>query len=698
LIVGKVYRVRSDKKAAKDDFVRLVDDTGEVYLFHVDRFEVVPRMTHSQRRTMIHLLWRMPAIIVAAWLFPGTLYGEPPKEGAPPAGIRTDQQGDPLPPGAVARMGAVRFRHTGEVSSLAFFPSGKVLASTSGGAVHLWEVPTGELLATMGQNEGYHRSIHLAISPDGGLLASMNFDNTVGIFDLNTRKELRTFPAEGTFVEFSPDGAVLGAGDRLMDMTSNKEIRKLAGQFWAFSPDSKMLLCASTDPESPGRRLITLREVATDKVVAKRHASDNFVFEFPTFFADSKKIAVGRGEAGIEILDSLNAKGSVAWDVRGQRIASLGFSPDGKRLVSAGDRKLIALDAGTGKILYEIDGRGEIGPHAFAFSRDGKTLAAGWGPEIRLADAATGMPLPRAAGPAGLIHALAFSPSGDTLVTGAEDGSVFVWETATGKPLRELKGHVKQISAVAFSPDGKVVATAGWEANLNVWDPAAGTILREFRQEIASCLAFAPDGKTLAAGYWDKKIRLLDITDGKLLRIIDDHRGRLETIAFSRDGKMLAAASEDVSRGFMSTRHSLRLWDASTGREAVPLTGHQGLVHALAFSPDGKTLATIQLASSKPEIRLWDTVNGKLIRRWEVQPHGLRTCLAFLPDGKTLVSVDSHAVRIWDVSSGKERSSFKSSQPFIWQMTVSADGKRVATAGGDGTVLVWDLAYFGVGK
>jgi WD40 repeat protein len=337
---------------------------------------------------------------------------------------------------------------------------------------------------------------------------------------------------------------------------------------------------------------------------------------------DGQTLGVTCGAAGPE--DQI-------WDVKtgklrlvlgaggGVQLWSLSFSRDGKTLVSSGNDSMVRLwDAATGRnrrvIALEADSRTQPA----TLSPDGKMIAAGEGPLVRLFDATTAKPLFDLKGHTSVVRALAFSPDGKQLVSASgnrvnprekglaesEPGEAIVWDLATRKARFACKRHGLGTYAVAWSPDGKRIATAGparlstfgvkvdADRAVNLWDARTGKQVEEFpvrARDGVTGLSFSLDGKYLLADGF-----LLDARTGKELR-----RFHGSAFAFSKDGKALAA----VGGG------AIEVWSPDTGKRFawhVP----KGAPHfnAVAFHPDGKSVA---VAGSDGVIWMWDIVAGK---------------------------------------------------------------------------------------
>jgi WD40 repeat protein len=281
---------------------------------------------------------------------------------------------------------------------------------------------------------------------------------------------------------------------------------------------------------------------------------------------------------------------------------------------------------------------------------------------------------------------------------------VQLWDVATGRE-HTLQGHAFSVTALAFAPDGKTLASAtgswlpdGAPGEIKLWDVATG----KERATLAKlpimilALAFAPDGKTLASS--SKTVKLWDVGTGKEKRELP---GGGWSLAFAPDGKTLAVGGgvlEDNTPG------AVTLWDLTTGKERATLPGHTGAVSCVAFTPDGRTLAS---ADTKGTVMLWDVATAK--ERVTIPNPGhsfFLQSLVVTPYGKTVIATlmgkDDLELKEWDVAGGKERATYPgklngfpvglSGDGTVVLLGIPAEGARMEgnAISGKGTLELWE--------
>lgn len=293
----------------------------------------------------------------------------------------------------------------------------------------------------------------------------------------------------------------------------------------------------------------------------------------------------------------------------------------------------------------------------------------------------------------------AFSPDGQMIAAGSEDGTLKIWNVSSVqkagaehlKAVRRggrwyfpniaapnletatLKGHSKGISSVAFSPDGKCIVSGSSDATVRVWDAETGEALRTLtgHSRDVSSVAFSPDGNVIASGSLDGALKIWQV-GGTRSVVFAGHSDSVVGVSFSPEGERIASCSWDGT---------VKVWDAGNGRETLTLKGHSSLVLGVSFSSDGARIAS---CGGDKIVKVWDAQSGEEITALSGHQNQVN-CVAFSPDCSQLLSgADKGSLRLWDLKTYKDRLIFNGTD--VWGADFSPDGRHVVADGGT----IWD--------
>jgi len=466
-----------------------------------------------------------------------------------------------------------------------FRPDGNRLA-TAGDVARVWNWRTGEEGARLVGHKGIVHSA--AFSKDGRRLVTASEDGTAKVWDTAGR-ELLTLTGHSDQVmmaRFNPAGNIiatcgLDGTAKLWDSDSGKLLFNLTGHTatvvdLAFSPDGKQLATAGADST------IRLWDVQTGKALQTIRGSGQL---WAVAYIDQSRIAFGGREHNITIFNTSDGKpmfvlaGNVA-----QTLSKL--STDGKLLATAGeDGRVQIWDVPSQRLRFSL-GLNEDHVNALAFSPDATALAVGGSKGLLVLSTESGKEL-RSFPSQSSVSSLTFGRDGKLLAAGATDGTATI-HNLQKKPDLVFKS-TSVISSIAISPDMKYLATGNSEGLLELWDLATQAPVAQVPvHEAVAALAFSPDGKWIGAGgfgldptakIWRFPLHPLD----NPVQILRGHDSYISGIAFSTDGTRIATSSWD---------RTVRLWDASSGKNELTLSGSGVRLFGVSFSPQGDLLRT----------------------------------------------------------------------------------------------------------
>ena len=594
-----------------------------------------------------------------------------------------DALGDPVPAGAVQRLGTLRLRFRGGVTDHCYLPDGRALVLI-GTKVQTWDM-------TAGKRQAEHTvcdvgPVGMMLRPDNKALLFADSAGNVREWDLLEHRELRCWA------------------------TNQKGLNAAR-----YSPDAeRVLTCGRLPPtvkewdRKTGRELIAIKGGLAYSGTA-------------VYAADGKTAWAGGGcEHTLEHYDLTTGKRlATLW--KDYCIYTMTLSADGERLLVGSRHNGTEWRLADGKMLGKFTGHhGHAVPsiaycrdpdHILTGSRDGsirrwnrhrpKQYVARWWPHQ------------------GHVKRMRVSPDGEWVLSYG-DNMLIETSVTDGSPRIRWDRHSGGVTCVAFVPLSGHVVSGSIDTTLRVWDVATGKTVHviEGAKLGAFCVAVSPDGQRVAAGCKDGRVREFALADGKVLRELAGHRGWVRAVAYTGDGQRLLSSADDGSIAIGSTASdepaarlqghrggvlavavsrdgktavsggrdcTVRIWDLASAKQTHCIDAHRGWANAVALTPDGKRALS---GGRDGRVVMWDVASGK--RLAEMNHGAWVKAVACTPDGRSAWSGgdDGKIVR-WDLRTGRKLRTSSGHEGPVLGLAVSSDGKRVASASADTTLLVW---------
>ncbi|KKD06417.1 WD-40 repeat-containing protein [Streptomyces sp. WM6386] len=598
---------------------------------------------------------------------------------------------------------------TEPVDAIALSPDGKTLAiSSRDGKMRIWNLPAGRLRDTFTAFDSSHEGSQAAVfSPDGGILAVATSGGTgarVTLWDPAGGRKIRNFPVPDGSVRglaFSPDGRTVAASSpravRVWDMATGRTRHSLTShpdpQAVGFGPGGRTVAAASPNEG------VWVWDVTTGRTRTSRDGQ--ITGSEVALSPDGQTYALVRTDGSVQLRET--ATGVVRHTIKDVPIGSHGmaFAPDGRTLALQGPGDTVRLwdtASGTARttVTVGLHGRGAM---SVALSADGRTLftSSNASPTIRVHRLSADHPRTTLPGRSGTyVTDMQFSRDGRTVTTVRQQplgrGSVQLWDARTGEPEAApapdtdlaVRGQQPPVTgsrpvAVGFSPTGRALAASAVNRRvIEVRDVATGSLRQSRAVGAVLTAVFSPDGTRLAIVGEKGSVRIWHLSTGELRTVHTSHGQPVRTMAFSPDGHTLAVV--DIETG----GDRITLFDAATGRTQRTIDPGPRSLLILAFSPDGHTLATA--SGSSGLVKTWDTRTGRLEDTFSVSTEV--SSLAFTPDARTLAASTARGVQLWDLATSQSRITLPARSPGA--VAFSPDGGTLAIGTG-GSVGLWNV-------
>lgn len=702
---------------------------------------------------------------------PQPAHSQPPKQ-------MVDALGDPLPEGAVARLGTIRLRHAGR-DLLGFAADGKSLLFHAPGAIHWMDVDSGKwgkavrykkgpALPSAGRGNGNT----VLLSHDATLLVVYDEQEaSILIVDIDTGKERKRFKSAEVFknqanlfqarFDLSRDNKVLlayaegvnGVPLAWLDLATGRLLHAVEAPKnapWTrarLSHDAKQVVATAENGNDGGRMYVY--DVATGKQLRALPVSNPFDYYFVlrpdghTLIAWSDNNGGNQNHPKLLDFSRDEFKEVKSFEVA-NRSSAVVLSGDGKRMIVRNGPTLMHWDIEAGKQLWQVQVQlGEDNGDAFGgrnralaapvLSRDGKLVALTGSKSVAIYDVDNGNP--RGPAPAGgAMNLVQFLADGSSLVAGSDAGTAAIWDFKNAKVLRKLAAppdgqqpqgrgdfFTMMFGGMAQSADGNYIAIGSISQKVSVWAAASGKHLHQLGKGMdggggspPAGFAFAPQGHTLAVAGPDGTVQLYDAATGLLLRQWrwlkeeakqGSNNSGVVALAFSPDGRSLAGVGFTSLGGDRNGSTFIVLWETATGRERFNLSavfdigGNGGDFAFLALILDQFAMSLqfspdgkMLALGSFTNLHLVDTATGK-----DVRSLSSRLCIAktgiFSRDGKLVfLGKQDGGIRVIDVSTGRVIRELAGHDDPVMTLALSPDGKNLASGSSDTTVLIWDMA------
>lgn len=609
--------------------------------------------------------------------------------------IKTDRNGEVLPPGAIARMGTKRLRHpVGLRGTVVLSPDQQTLFSFGGADARQWDLASGREIRRFPREANGIRTG--AISPNGKTIATLSQRGRVVLRDVASGRILHQWKLTDRpdAIAFTPNNKYLAVGGRnpILSFYSIKTGRKLAVGFeapgirsvyaLAFSPNGNQVLTVSNK--------LHLWDIQTGKLLRAITPAKGLQgsWRHAQFSEDGSRLLTVNGVRGARILLWSTKTWQIEHEMFHRRtIRGARLLPDTAQVLLWSQSAIpILIDLKTKEVIQTYQWH-QAGVLSADLSSNGKRMATlSQDSRIQIWDMESAKPLHPDLQPRMAIESLAIAPNGKTIATGGSDFTICIWEVATGKLLHTLKDHQFLVTALAYSPNGKWLASCcshSTDTQARVWNVEEKKVQARFHlgPQGAKRILFLPDSKTVVTAGNSEHIRFWDPKTGKEKRFLMRMNYHLSDIDLSPNGKML------LSTGWDLKGQPVRIWDMATGK-ILHRFGEQGqMARSARFLRDNK----IAMVDRQGEIQILDIKTKRMVQSISQNRSNFRPPEQS-PQGNLIAYAEgrSHTFFLQNLRTN-QRKAIKGHDGYLNCLQFAPNGNFLATGSKDGTCLIWDL-------